>query len=93
MKEKVFGGTIDEAKYKGWIWGLNGQMPQSMASGREIGGASNINGTPFYGAASGHAPSTPQTGNTNLAQTPGAGGYLQGGFGTPGGFGNYAKVG
>lgn len=92
MKEKVFGGVINEGKYKGLIWGLNGQMPPtSMPTGREA--ASTINGMPFYSATSSHTPSTPQTGSTNLAQTPGAGGYLQSGFGTPGGFGNYAKVG
>lgn len=88
MKEKIFGGTIDEEKYKGQVWGLNGQMPQSMMTGRDLGTTPNVNGTPFYGAGSSHAPSTPQTGNIGLAQTPGAS-HIQNTFGTPGAFGNF----
>lgn len=93
MKEKIFGGTIDEEKYKGQVWGLNGQMPQSLTAGRDIGATPNVNGTPFYGATSSHAPSTPQTGNIGLAQTPNAAAHLQNAFSTPGQFGNfqYAK--
>ncbi|KAJ9664328.1 CCR4-NOT core DEDD RNase subunit [Neophaeococcomyces mojaviensis] len=86
MKEKIFGGTINEDQYKGQVWGLNGQMPAS--SNKDMGTTSNINGTPFYG--SNGAPSTPQTGNIGLAQTPAASsGLSQQGFGTPGAFGNF----
>lgn len=84
MKEKIFNGNIEESKYKGQVWGLNGQMPQPITSGRDVG-ASNINGNPYYG--SNGAPSTPQTGNIGLAHhTPAA----TSSFGTPGGaFGSF----
>lgn len=82
MRDKIFGGTIDEERYKGQVWGLNGQMPQSMTAPREI----PANGTPYYSSNGG--PSTPQTGNIGLAQTP-AGNAHQSGYGTPGGFGNF----
>lgn len=85
MKEKIFGGTIDEERYKGQVWGLNGQMPLTMTTGRDLGNTPNVNGTPFYAGSSSHAPSTPQTGNIGLAQTPGASHQ----FGTPGQFGNF----
>lgn len=83
MRDKIFGGTIDEERYKGQVWGLNGQMPQSMIAPREI----PPNGTPYYSSNGG--PSTPQTGNIGLAQTPAGAGHTQSGYGTPGGFGNF----
>lgn len=84
MKEKVFNGNIDESKYKGQVWGLNGQMPHSMTTGKDIASSSNPNGTSIFN--SNGNPSTPQTTNIGLAhQTPGTSS-----FGTPGGtFGSF----
>lgn len=82
MREKIFNGTIDENKYKGQVWGLNGQvlLPQQMQSGR---------------AGVEPGPSTPQAGLSGLAghQTPvGQGGHN---FNTPGAgvFGNFQYAG
>ena len=78
MKEKIFQGKIDEDRYKGQVWGLNGAMPILMH--REP----NMNGATIY--SSNGTPSTPQTGNISLNQQTPAGST----FGTPGGFGNFS---
>ena len=62
MKERVFGGTIEESKYSGQVWGLNAQM-SSMGS-RDLN-TPNMNGATFYNQNG--TPSTPQTGNVGLA--------------------------
>lgn len=102
MREKIFNGEIDEDRYIGQIWGLNGQMPMAPniqgSTGQNMNGAASI----FYSGGSGAvsnaaAPSTPQTGHIGLVgqnQTPvppqsshgGAGSF---GLSTPGGFGNF----
>lgn len=90
MKKKIFGGSIDEGRYSGQVWGLNAQMPMS---GRDLN-TPNMNGATFYHGhtpANGGAPSTPQTGNAGIANTqtplPGMGNI------TPGGFGNFQYTG
>ena len=65
MKEKVFAGTIDEEKYSGQVWGLNGQM---LSLSRDLN-TPNMNGATFYHNTG--APSTPQTGNAGLATVQG----------------------
>lgn len=91
MKKKIFGGTIDESKYSGQVWGLNAQMP--LGQGRDLN-TPNMNGATFYNhahtPANGGAPSTPQTGNAGIAgtQTPIGGGH-HGGPSTPGVFGQF----
>lgn len=104
MRKKIFGGTIDEDRYVGLVWGLNGHMPTSNSNHHSS--TPNMNGaaSAFYigghganGGASGN-PSTPQTGHVNLAhnqshvQTPGPPQSSHGSYGahTPGGvFGNF----
>ena len=88
MRERVFGGNIDEKKYSGMVWGLNGQVTSLT---RDVN-TPNMNGATFYNQNG--TPSTPQTGNVALAgqthtpipgQTGNVGGHL-----TPGGgFGNF----
>jgi len=91
MKEKVFGGVIDEEKYSGQVWGLNAQM--SNLSNRDLS-TPNMNGATFYHNG---APSTPHAGHSDLAtgqgqtHTPGPHGGFQGipGHLTPGGGGGF----
>lgn len=59
MKEKVFGGTIEESKYSGQVWGLNAQV-----SSRDLN-TPNMNGATFYNQNG--TPSTPQAGSSALA--------------------------
>jgi CCR4-NOT transcription complex subunit 7/8 len=73
MEEKIFNGTIDEARYRGQVWGLNAQMPLSGPGNRDLS-TPNMNGATFYNQNGTIAPSTPQTGNAGIAQ---------GGSGTP----------
>ncbi len=88
MKDRVFGGTIDESKYSGQVWGLNAQM-SSMGS-RDLN-TPNMNGATFYNQNG--TPSTPQTGNVGLSQNQTHTPVPQGGLGgmsghlTPGGGG------
>lgn len=63
MREKVFGGTIEESKYSGQVWGLNAQM--SGMGSRDLN-TPNMNGATFYNQNG--TPSTPQGGNAGLAQ-------------------------
>ncbi|KKK15027.1 hypothetical protein P175DRAFT_0509919 [Aspergillus ochraceoroseus IBT 24754] len=63
MRQLVFSGTIDEAKYSGQIWGLNGQMP-ALTYHMQPHQTPNLNGATIYSAAG--TPSTPNAG----AQTP-----------------------
>lgn len=73
MRKKIFGGTIEESKYSGQVWGLNAQVPS--AQNRDLN-TPNMNGATFYTAATG--PSTPQS---NTA--------VPGGPHTPSVFGNF----
>lgn len=92
MKKKIFGGSIDEARYSGQVWGLNAQMP--LGGDRRDLNTPNMNGATFYNnsntPANGGGPSTPKTGNAGMANsgTPVPGGQI-GGPSTPSVFGNF----
>jgi CCR4-NOT transcription complex subunit 7/8 len=66
MKDKVFGGTIDEGKYSGQVWGLNAQV--SGMGTRDLN-TPNMNGATFYNQNG--TPSTPQTANAGIASGQG----------------------
>ncbi|KAJ5756511.1 Ribonuclease CAF1 [Penicillium manginii] len=77
MRQLVFNGLIDDSKYSGQIWGLNGQMP--AMSYHMAQQTPNLNGASIYSASG--TPSTPNTGHIGTgAHTP------QHGFPTPTGF-------
>lgn len=89
MRQLVFNGAIDEEKYSGQVWGLNGQLPAMAFHGGNLTQTPNLNGATIYTNAG--TPSTPITGHAGLtniqtpaAQTPHAGGV---GALTPGGGG------
>jgi len=89
MRKKIFGGSIDETKYRQQIWGLNAQVP-TTGGGRDYN-TPNMNGATFYNQ---NGPSTPQTGNVSLAAGAGqahtpAPPQNTHGMMTPGGFGNF----
>ncbi|KAJ5104790.1 hypothetical protein NUU61_002137 [Penicillium alfredii] len=87
MRQLVFNGTIDEAKYSGQVWGLNGQIP--ALSYHMAQQTPNLNGATIYSAGT---PTTPNTGHVGTgAHTPQHHGA---GFGipTPGGAFHIGKV-
>ncbi|KAI9929837.1 hypothetical protein ASPWEDRAFT_167502 [Aspergillus wentii DTO 134E9] len=86
MRQLVFNGSIDDSKYSGQVWGLNGQMPALLYQ-MHPHQTPNLNGATIYSAAG--TPSTPNaahavTGNQTPhhmgALTPGAGGGVLGAF-------------
>ncbi|GAM34959.1 hypothetical protein TCE0_015r02889 [Talaromyces pinophilus] len=83
MRQIVFNGTIDESKYSGQVWGLNGQLPAMTTYYAQQ--TPNLNGATIYSATG--TPSTPNNATTNAggsAQTPshiGAGALTPGGGG------------
>ncbi|KAE8347787.1 hypothetical protein BDV24DRAFT_121367 [Aspergillus arachidicola] len=80
MRQLVFNGSIDESKYSGQIWGLNGQMPALLYQMPHQ--TPNLNGATIYSAAG--TPSTPNAGTPQHqglgALTPGAVGGVLGQF-------------
>ena len=101
MRQKVFEGFIDEERYSGQVWGLNGQMPSffqganpnnnsSSAGGSRSTGAvnletPNLNGAVIYNHGT---PSTPANNHANLTaghSTPVGGQRGRGGGGGGGG--------
>ena len=98
MREKVFNGFIDEDKYSGQVWGLNGQMPAMYGGGRQYE-TPNLNGAVIYNQSGvgvgGNAPSTPHNAHSSLAGGTTTPGHHHGSL-TPGGgtFGHfqYAKA-
>ena len=68
MRQLIFNGSIDEAKYSGQIWGLNGQMP-SLIYAMQPNQTPNLNGATIYTTSG--TPSTPNAAHT--PQHPGAG--------------------
>lgn len=65
-RQLIFGGEIDDSKYSGQIWGLNGQMPAVAYNMAQQ--TPNLNGATIY---SGGTPSTPNTGSHGTgAHTP-----------------------
>jgi CCR4-NOT transcription complex subunit 7/8 len=83
MRQIVFNGAIDESKYSGQVWGLNGQLPAMTTYYAQQ--TPNLNGATIYSATG--TPSTPNNATTNAggsAQTPshiGAGALTPGGGG------------
>ncbi|KAI9762667.1 MAG: hypothetical protein M4579_000285 [Chaenotheca gracillima] len=80
MCRRIFGGKIEEDRYSGQIWGLNGiGAPASAAStaaltankqqGLQGHTTPNTNNSHLY--HNGAAPTTPNTGHAGLAHTPG----------------------
>ncbi|OOF92111.1 hypothetical protein ASPCADRAFT_210517 [Aspergillus carbonarius ITEM 5010] len=67
MRQLVFNGNIDESKYSGQIWGLNGQMP-SLLYHMQPHQTPNLNGATIYSATG--TPSTPNAGHVGGSQTP-----------------------
>lgn len=59
MRQMIFDGKIDESKYSGQIWGLNGQIP--AMSYHMAQQTPNLNGATIY--PSNGTPSTPNTGH------------------------------
>ncbi|KAA6412267.1 MAG: CCR4-NOT transcription complex subunit 7 [Lasallia pustulata] len=104
VRKNIFNGTIDDDKYLGQVWGLNGVgTPASGAStaftasahaGMDGLSTPNLNGATIY--SNGETPRTPSTTHTGLAGTPNQQNQSNsGGMGplTPGGgggvFGNF----
>jgi CCR4-NOT transcription complex subunit 7/8 len=86
VKKSIFNGTLEDEKYTGQVWGLNGiGMASAGQSGLEGQVTPNLNGATIYSNSSA-TPSTPGTTHPGLAQTPnqqnGSGGM---GSLTPGG--------
>ncbi|KAI2092752.1 CCR4-NOT core DEDD RNase subunit [Ophidiomyces ophidiicola] len=83
MRQLVFNGNIDNGKYSGQIWGLNGQIPaMPYLTGNQPQQTPNLNGATIYSNTA--TPSTPTTAHAavNTNQTPGPQSHL-----TPGGGG------
>lgn len=75
VRRLVFNGVIDDDKYLGQIWGLNGvgipasgQQPGGNAATSQAQSTPNLNGATIY---TNGGPSTPNVGNVGLASTPG----------------------
>lgn len=105
VRKNIFNGTIDDDKYLGQVWGLNGSgAPGSVGSagfttsahaGMDGLSTPNLNGATIY-SNNGETPRTPSTTHTGLASTPNQPAHASsGGMGplTPGGgggvFGNF----
>lgn len=70
MRQLVFNGNIDESKYSGQIWGLNGQMPSITYYNNQAQQTPNLNGATIYQSIG--TPSTPNNSNaTNPSNTAG----------------------
>lgn len=102
MKKNVFNGTIDDEKYLGQVWGLNGagsSLSTNFAGANNYAGGEdhstpNLNGATIY---NNNTPSTPGTSYTAPVMTPSTNTNAGSGSGlgpmTPGGgggvFGNF----
>lgn len=99
IRKNIFNGTIDDDKYLGQVWGLNGSSSaygsttaayiQNTQAATEEQSTPNLNGAAVYNGTQG-TPSTPGTAYTNpvmspVQQTQGNGGGI--GSLTPGGGG------
>ena len=67
MKKNIFGGVIDDEKYLGQVWGLNGLGTQSTSGGIDGQSTPNLNGATIY---TNGAPSTPSNAHSAPAQPP-----------------------
>ena len=70
VKRVIFNGIIDDEKYLGQVWGLNGLVPVQPQNNLDGQSTPNLNGAMIYNATA-TSPSTPQTTNSGVAQTPG----------------------
>lgn len=84
VKKLVFMGFIDDSKYVGQVWGLNGPPTSGQV---RIDGVStpNLNGATIYATTA--SPGTPNIGQPGLVHTPNHGGGAGMGPLTPGGGG------
>ena len=91
MRQLVFNGSIDESKYSGQVWGLNGQMPALVSYATQPHQTPNLNGATIYTTTA--TPSTPNAAHTMTgnqtpqhagadmgAMTPGSAGGMLGNF-------------
>ena len=73
-KKEIFNGTIDDDKYLGHVWGLNGMGASAPAptTGDPQSNTPNLNGATIYnnGPANQGTPGTPANTHTGLASTP-----------------------
>ena len=71
VKKLIFNGIVDDDKYIGQVWGLNGMVavPPHAGPGIEGHNTPNLNGATIYGANA--SPSTPNTTHSGLVHTPG----------------------
>lgn len=82
VKKLIFNGSIDDEKYLGQVWGLNGvgttlqssmtAFQQANLSGGGIEETPNLNGATIYPTQNGNQgpPSTPGSSQPGLASTP-----------------------
>lgn len=96
IKKLIFNNTIDDEKYIGQVWGLNGLVPAAQTSGIDGQTTPNLNGATIYNNNNNNttSPSTPQTQHSGVAQTPGQQAQGNGtgtGSMTPGGPGNFGR--
>ena len=79
VKKNIFNGTIDDDKYLGQMWGLNGMGPGTVfyppsSHGQNVDFHSvtpNLNGATIYGNPLSHGtPSTPASSHAGLASPP-----------------------
>lgn len=82
IKKNIFNGTIDDEKYLGQVWGLNGMGAlASTTAGPPIEGQStpNLNGATIY---TNGTPDTPNTTQTGPVHATGQSNANNGGMGT-----------
>ena len=93
VKKIFFNGIIDDEKYIGQVWGLNGQIINQPPVGVDGQTTPNLNGATIY-TTNATSPSTPQTNHSGVAQTPGQQIHGNGpgtGSMTPGAPGNFGR--
>jgi CCR4-NOT transcription complex subunit 7/8 len=87
IRQVVFNGHIDEARYSGQVWGLNGQLPAVTYYSNQAQQTPNLNGATIYHSNVG-TPSTPNNASNAAGnQTPQQQGHIGVGALTPGGGG------
>lgn len=89
MKKNIFNGIIDDDKYLGHVWGLNGMGSSGAPVTDNISSTPNLNGATIYTNNPNQAPSTPANSHTGLVTSPQQAQSTVGGIGslTPGGGG------
>ena len=82
-RKAIFNNNIEEDRFLGQVWGLNGLMPTTHSSGIEGQSTPNLNGAMIYNQNT-TSPSTPQTTHSGAVQTPGPSSLGNGSVITPG---------